>query len=192
MDADIKQLHEQLIRLHHHLREQTQAEYQRINPFYEDLFDWKERGAYRFGPDKNITLYNTATVVGDVEVGENTWIGPYSSLDGTGGLKIGRFCSISAAVHIVSHDTVKWALTGGKAPYEYAPIVIGDCCFIGTGAMITKGVTIGHHCVIGANAVVTKDIPDYSIAVGAPARVIGTVIVENDQVRYEYHNTDHP
>ena len=52
------------------------------------------------------------------------------------------------------------------------PISIGDDCWIGGNAIICPGVTIGNGCVIGAGAVVTKDIPDYSMAVGNPAKVI--------------------
>lgn len=63
-----------------------------------------------------------------------------------------------------------------RAPKEYAyPVVIGEDCWIGGGAMICPGVTIGHRCVIGTGSVVTKDIPDDSVAVGNPARVIRKV-----------------
>ena len=44
--------------------------------------------------------------------------------------------------------------------------------WIGNGVSITKGIKIGKGSVIGANSVVTKDIPEYSIAVGVPAKVI--------------------
>ena len=187
MDEDLQQLQQQLIKLHHALRDKTSKKYQRINPFNEDLFEWKERGEYLFGKGKNITVYNTCTVVGEVTVGENTWIGPYSSLDGAGGIRIGCYCSISSGVNILTHDSAKWALSRGKAPYEQAPVTIGNCCFISTGVVITKGVTIGDHCLIGAGAVVTKDIPDYSIAVGIPARLIGTVSIDGDQIFYDYN-----
>ena len=50
-------------------------------------------------------------------------------------------------------------------------VVIGEGSWIGENVCII-GASVGKHCVIGANAVVTKDIPDYSIAVGIPARVI--------------------
>ena len=53
-----------------------------------------------------------------------------------------------------------------------APIVIGDDVWIGANAVITAGVRVGNHCVIGAGSVVTGDIPDNSIAVGVPARVV--------------------
>lgn len=51
-------------------------------------------------------------------------------------------------------------------------IIIEDDCWLGSGVKVLDGVTIGKGCVIGANSVVTKDIPPYSVAVGAPARVI--------------------
>jgi acetyltransferase-like isoleucine patch superfamily enzyme len=52
------------------------------------------------------------------------------------------------------------------------PVVIGDGSWLGHGAVVLPGVTIGKHVVIGANSVVTKDIPDFSVAVGSPAKVI--------------------
>ena len=52
------------------------------------------------------------------------------------------------------------------------PITIEDGCWIGGGVIILPGITIGYGSVIGAGSVVTKDIPDDSIAVGNPAKVI--------------------
>lgn len=175
MDEELINLRDQLIRLHLELRSDSKSKYQRINPFNEDLFNWKERGECWAGAGKNVTIYNTTTIVGDVIIGSNTWIGPYCALDGCGGLIIGEYCSISSGVQIVSHDTVLWALSGGKMERDIAPIKIGNCCFIGSHAVITKGVTIGEHCLIGAGAVVTKDIPSFSIATGVPAKIIGQI-----------------
>lgn len=187
MTDETKQQWENLKELHRELRDETLLKHRRINPFYEDLFDWKERGKYWLGEDKGVTIYNSTSIVGDVSIGRDTWIGPFCSLDGSGGLSIGEFCSISLGCQLLTHDTVRWALSGGKAAYEYAPIRIGNCCFLGVHAVVVKGVTIGNHCLVGANSVVTRDVPDFAIVVGSPAREIGTVHVSDDgQVKLEY------
>ena len=63
------------------------------------------------------------------------------------------------------------------------PVSIGDGCWIGENVCVI-GAKIGRNCVIGANAVVNSDIPDYSVAVGIPARVIKTF----DHGRMEWIN----
>ena len=55
------------------------------------------------------------------------------------------------------------------------PTRIGDNVWCGAHVVVTSGVTIGERCVIGANSVVTRDLPPFSIAAGAPARVLRTV-----------------
>lgn len=56
--------------------------------------------------------------------------------------------------------------------YSTAPIRIGDNTWIGEGVVIMPGVTIGDGCIIGAHSIVNKSIPNYTVAVGAPARAI--------------------
>ncbi len=180
-------LEKELKRLQKKLRSETHKKYGRVNPFIEDITDWKERGEFLFGKGKNITVYNSCTMVGDIEVGENTWIGPYTALDGGKlGIQIGSNCSISSGVNIIGHDSVKWALSGGKMPHEYGKIVIGNNCFVGTNAMITKGVIVGNHCLIGANAVVTKSCPDFSIILGIPGKICGKVLKKGDEIELQY------
>ena len=55
------------------------------------------------------------------------------------------------------------------------PVVIGDNVWLGANVVVTSGVTIGRRSVIGANSVVTEDIPPFSIAAGAPAKVLKTI-----------------
>jgi acetyltransferase-like isoleucine patch superfamily enzyme len=182
------QLHDDLRALHERLRSETLREHGRMNPFAEDLFDWKERGRAWTKDDRGVTIYNSTTVVGDVTIGEQTWIGPFCSLDGTGGLTLGHHCMVSLGCQLLSHDTARWALSGGKADYEYAATEIGDCCFLGTLAVVTKGVTVGHHSLVGAGAVVTGDVEPYSIVAGVPARRIGSVATGDDgsvSLRYD-------
>jgi acetyltransferase-like isoleucine patch superfamily enzyme len=55
------------------------------------------------------------------------------------------------------------------------PTRVGDNVWCGANAVITSGVSVGERCVIGANSVVTQDIPAFSIAAGAPAKVLRRV-----------------
>ena len=55
------------------------------------------------------------------------------------------------------------------------PVVIGDNVWLGAHVVVTSGVTIGRRSVIGANSVVTRDVPPFSVAAGAPARVLKSV-----------------
>jgi len=52
------------------------------------------------------------------------------------------------------------------------PVIIGAGSWLGHGTVVLPGSTIGRHVVVGANSVVTGDLPDFSVAVGAPARVV--------------------
>jgi acetyltransferase-like isoleucine patch superfamily enzyme len=183
-DEELLRLARQLRQLRDSLRAQTWARHRRVNPFVEDLFDWKEKGHFVSGQD--VTIYDSTTIVGDVSIGDHTWIGPFCSLDGTGSLSIGAYCSISAGTHIQTHDTIKWAVSGGRAPYEYASVRIGDRCFLGVNVVVTRGVRIGDGSVVAAGAVVTRDVAPGSIVAGVPARRIGTAVVNGGDVTLEY------
>ena len=75
---------------------------------------------------------------------------------------------------------VQNAETGQLVRHTYAlPIKIGNGCWLGGGAIVLPGVTIGDGSVIGAGSVVTKDIPENSLAVGNPCRVIRKINGEN-------------
>ena len=82
---------------------------------------------------------------------------------------VGRFCMIAADVTISNgwHDKSSLVPASG-------PTTIGHGVWIGTCARIVGSVNIGDNAVIGAGALVIRDIPPNSIAVGVPARVIGT------------------
>ena len=153
----------------------TRERFDRSLPLGESISDRWER-AKRLGFGEGASIYHHSYVYGDVRVGRGSWIGPNTLLDGSGRLEIGDFCSISAGAQIYTHNTVRWALSGGEAEYERAPTRIGDACFIGPCAVIAMGISIGSRCVVGAHAYVNRDLADASIAVGVPARVVGRVI----------------
>lgn len=168
-----------LKRVYFQLRRDKKKQWNRCLPLSELVVDRWEKSAF-LGFGSNSSIYDNSYVFGDVSVGEHTWIGPYTILDGSGGLRIGKYCSISAGVQIYSHETVKWAVSGGKAPYEYAPVTIGDCCYIGPNTVIAKGVSIGTGCIIGAGSLVLTDIPPSSKAFGVPCRVVSKLDTEYD------------
>jgi acetyltransferase-like isoleucine patch superfamily enzyme len=70
---------------------------------------------------------------------------------------------------------VRWALSGGTATYEYAPVTVGDNCYIGPQTVVARGVTIGEGCVIGACSFVNRSVEPSTLAAGTPARPIGRV-----------------
>jgi acetyltransferase-like isoleucine patch superfamily enzyme len=135
----------------------------------------------------NSSVYDNSYIFGKVSIGKNTWIGPYTILDGSGGkLSIGDFCSISSGVQIYTHNTVNWALTGGKSEYEKKSVRIGDNCYIGPNSIIAMGSTIGKCSIIGSSSFVNSKIPSNSIAFGSPAKIVGKVIVKGKNVEFEY------
>lgn len=104
-------------------------------------------------------------------------------------VRINAFTMISAvkSVHIKKNVNIAQYCFIGDHDHEYRditkpirdqglgnvkPVMINQNTWIGNKVTVLSGVTIGRNCVIGANSVVTKDIPDYSVAVGVPARVI--------------------
>jgi acetyltransferase-like isoleucine patch superfamily enzyme len=77
-------------------------------------------------------------------------------------------CFVSDASHRFDDPDrpITWQGFESKGPTR-----IGDNCWLGAHVVITSGVSIGERCVIGAGSVVTRDIPAFSVAAGAPARV---------------------
>lgn len=89
-------------------------------------------------------------------------------------IKIGNNVVLAPRVHILAHD----ASTGVFLGYtKVSNVTIGDNVFIGAGTVVLPGVSIGNNVVIGAGSVVSRDIPDGSVAVGNPAKVIKTLDV---------------
>lgn len=116
-----------------------------------------------------------AWITGDPEIGEGTWIGAFTVLDGQGGLSIGRGCDISSGAQILTHSTVRRCVTERAVDaIDLAPTLIEDFVFVGTNAVVLMGAHVGHHSVIGAGAIVPQfaEIPPYSLVVGVPGRVV--------------------
>ena len=157
------------------IQKKVHKKWNRTLPFADYFINrWEKANLLGFG--KGSSIYDSSLVIGDVQVGEDTWIGPFTILDGSGKLEIGDNCSISAGVQLYSHDSVQWAISGGKKKYEYSSTKIGSHCYIGPNTIVAKGVSIGRGCIIGANSLVLSDIPPGSKAVGNPCLVLGKVV----------------
>ena len=96
-----------------------------------------------------------AIVNSGVEIGKHVIINTASSVD--------HYCKIEDFVHIAPNST----LCGN--------VFVGVGTLIGAGSVIKPGIRIGDWCTIGVGAVILKDIPDYSVVVGNPGRIITTI-----------------
>jgi acetyltransferase-like isoleucine patch superfamily enzyme len=126
-------------------------------------------------------------IIGEPDIGEGTWIGAFTLIDGSGGLTIGRGVDVSSGAQIYTHSTAKRCVSGRDYnTIDRQPVSIGNAVFIGANATILMGVTIGDHAVIAAGAVVNSDVDAFAIVAGVPARRIGTVKLNGSNVEFVY------
>ncbi len=137
-----------------------------------------------------VTQYEGRTFEPELIIGENTSFEQGCHITCAQRIEIGTGVAITERVGIfdILHGYETIGIPIRQQPLRTAPVKIGDNTLVGMGAVIQPGVTIGRHCVIGANSVVTREIPDYSVAVGAPARVIRRY----DSVQRRWCRTDVP
>lgn len=107
---------------------------------------------------------NDVHIYGRINWGTEPWI-----------ITIGKNVHITDGVKFITHDGGTLLFRKYVPDLEITkPIVLGDEVYLGNNVIILPGVHIGNKVVIGAGAVVTKNIPDNSVAVGVPAKVIKT------------------
>ena len=99
-----------------------------------------------------------------------------------GGIHIGSGCLIASGTTILSHEHIFVKPDGS---YYFKDTHIGKNCFVGVNSLICPGVHIGNECVVGGGTIVTKDVPDNSMVVGVPAKIVKTGIHMNDHARLE-------
>ena len=147
-----------LLTLLNELRSEKKKKFNR-NVSIQDLLSdrWETANFYGFG--EGTSCYNNVLILGDVKVGKHTWIGPNVILDGTAGLEIGDFVSISAGVQIYTHDSLDWSQSMGKKPGKIMSTKIGNGVYLGPNSIIQMGITINDKAIIGAMSFVNKDVP---------------------------------
>lgn len=123
-------------------------------------------------PNVSICFGQRICIGHDCHIGERCclWAGP-----STGEILIGDFVSLAPEVFITASD---YQFKAGQ-PFRQQPrnernVTIGSDVWLGARVIVTAGVRVGDGCIVGAGAVVTRDLPNNSIAVGVPARVVGT------------------
>jgi acetyltransferase-like isoleucine patch superfamily enzyme len=132
---------------------------------------------------------------GRLTIGEHVLLEPNVWLTGSGHIHIGDGTFLNLGVQVAAVDRVTIGahcmfangcfVTDGNHRFDdldrpitwqgfttKGPTTVGDNVWCGANVVITSGVTVGERCVVGANSVVTRDLPPYSIAAGAPARVL--------------------
>lgn len=123
---------------------------------------------------EGVKKYNESHFTPEIIIGDGVSIQQNLHLTCATRISIGSNTAIAANVTItdINHPYTDIDIPIERQDIETCRIEIGEDCKIYNGAVILMGVRIGKHCVIGANSVVRSDIPDYSVAVGAPAKVV--------------------
>jgi acetyltransferase-like isoleucine patch superfamily enzyme len=112
---------------------------------------------------------DTAVSIGDrCLIGQGSGIVAHESIEIGDDVFTGHHIYVTDANHGYEDPELPVGRQFGKAK----PVRIGSGSWIGHGAVILPGARIGEHVVVGAGSVVTGDLPDYSVAVGSPARVV--------------------
>ncbi|MFX1487140.1 MAG: acyltransferase [Promethearchaeota archaeon] len=111
------------------------------------------------------------------KIGKNVFIGSLVILEEVypEHITIEDNVQISAGAKIVAHDSSFKNVFHGHIPTYIAPVILRRNAYIGSGAIILPGVTVGESAIVGAGALVISDIPPRTIAVGVPAKVVGTI-----------------
>ena len=122
---------------------------------------------------------------GKIEIGKYCYFGDDTQIDAAKEVKIGNYCMFSNRVMIQDHNghpvspkkrrnqLINLQKTSTDVyDTQIKKVIIEDDVFIGTDAMILKGVTIGKGSIVAARSVVTKNVPSYSIAAGNPAKIV--------------------
>ena len=123
-------------------------------------------------------VWLTAQAPGRIRIGGGTFLNLGVQVAALDLVEIGEHCMFANGCFVTDADhrfddrekPVPWQGFTSKGPTR-----VGDNVLCGANVVITSGVTVGERCVIGANSVVNRDLPPYSIAVGAPAKVVRTI-----------------
>jgi acetyltransferase-like isoleucine patch superfamily enzyme len=146
-------------------------------PLHGNVLEMLREGRLEIGPHVVFEphVWLTAQAPGRIRIGGGTFLNIAVQVAALELVEIGEHCMFANGCFITDANhrfddpdrPVPWQGFTGKGPTR-----VGDNVWCGANVVITTGVTVGERCVIGANSVVTGDLPPFSIAAGAPARVL--------------------
>jgi acetyltransferase-like isoleucine patch superfamily enzyme len=120
-------------------------------------------------------VWITAPGSARVRIGAGTFLNQGVMVASNQLVEIGEHCMLANGC-FVSDASHRYDDPARPVPWQgftsKGPTRIGANCWLGTHVVVTDGVTVGERCVVGANSVVTRDLPPFSLAAGAPARVL--------------------
>jgi len=135
----------------------------------------------------SVFVSETAYIVGDVEIGENSSVWPGASIRGDfGKIVIGKRCSIQDNCVLHTDDYLE---LGDNVLMTHGAVVhggkVGSNVLIGVNAAVLEDAHIGNYCLVGAGAVVLSGarIPDHSLVIGVPARVLALTEEQEQRLR---------
>ncbi len=134
--------------------------------------------ARRFGFGAGVILYGNTVLNangshGRIHIGSHTHVDHFCVLYGQGGLEIGEDVAMAAGVLVYTQsnaDSEGGDTPVARQPVRYAPVVIGDACWLGAGVRVLPGIILGRKVHVGAGAVVIRDVPDQTVVAGVPAK----------------------
>lgn len=112
-----------------------------------------------------------------IYIGDNTYLGDHSNVLAVKEVRIGNNCSISWHVLFMDTSSHPIGVKGEEPKTIIEPIIVEDNVWVGSRAVILKGVRIGKGAVIANNSVVSKDVPPHTLVGGIPAKVLKENVV---------------
>ena len=149
-------------------------------PLHGDVLEALTEGRLEIGRDTLLEpgVWLTAPAPARIRIGSGTFLNLGVMVAALALVEIGDHCMFANGCFVTDADhrvddlrrPITWQGFTTRGPTR-----IADNVWCGANVVVTGGVTIGERCVIGANSVVTRNVPAFSIAAGAPARVVRTI-----------------
>jgi acetyltransferase-like isoleucine patch superfamily enzyme len=149
-------------------------------PLHGNVLEAMREGRLEIGPQALFEpgVWITAPAQARIRIGAGTFLNLGVMVAAVELVEIGDHCMFANGC-FVTDGNHRFDDPGKPVPWQgfttKGPTRVGDNVWCGANVVITSGVTVGERCVIGANSVVTEDLPSFSIAAGAPAKVLRTI-----------------